>query len=179
MMAIQFLGLMARVFRYPSAELKDSLSELEAYCMRTDPSQAGKAGLAAREAGGSSVTALEELYTGLFYINPLVSLDVGFQLFGDERKRVEFLLHLKGLQQRYSVDCGAELPDSLPNVLALLAEMEEGEDRDELIELAVAPALTKMVSILDKAGKKTIYLPLLELLLESVKRSRGPVKTGR
>ena len=76
------------------------------------------------------MTGLEEIYADLFYIKPLVSLDIGFQLFGDERKRVKFLLHLKSLQQRYGVDCGSELTDSLPNILILLTRMGEGEDRD-------------------------------------------------
>lgn len=192
----RFLELAAQAFKYPTSGLKGSLSGLEAYCAEMHPSLAAKAGLAAEEAAKFSLTELEEIYSDLFYIKPLVSLDVGFQLFGDERKRVEFLLHLKGLQQKHNVDCGAELPDSLPNVLKLLTRLGSGEDRDELIEMALAPALAKMVSILAKAGKEkavkekitkyhekrrakgiAVYLPLLELLLEFVK-TKSTAGTG-
>ncbi|MEK7720839.1 MAG: hypothetical protein AAB359_00455, partial [Elusimicrobiota bacterium] len=59
-----------------------------------------------------------------------------------------------------------------PNILILLTRMEEGEDRDELINLALAPALAKIVSIMNKAKNEkgiSVYLPLSELLLEFVK----------
>ncbi|MEK7722272.1 MAG: hypothetical protein AAB359_07775, partial [Elusimicrobiota bacterium] len=107
----RFLELVSQVFKYPTEGLKNSLSGLEAYCAGTNHSHAEKVSLAVKEAGKFSLTGLEEIYADLFYIKPLVSLDIGFQLFGDEKKRVEFLLHLKGLQQRYGVDCGSELPD--------------------------------------------------------------------
>lgn len=196
-MESRFLELAAQVFRYPAAGLNGSLSGLEAYCAEKNPSLAAKAGQAVKEAAKFSLTELEEIYADLFYIKPLVSLDVGFQLFGDERKRVEFLLHLKGLQQKHKADCGDELPDSLPNALMLLTKLEAGEDREELIDLALAPALAKMVSILARAGKEkavkekstkdhekrrakglAVYLPLLELLLEVVKTRNCPAGTG-
>lgn len=193
----RFFELASPVFKYPSAGFAGALTELEAYCRETLPAQAGKAGAALGEAGKFSAAELEEIYADLFYIKPLVSLDIGYQLFGDERKRVEFLLHIKGLQQRYAVDCGAELPDSLPNVLTLLGRMEEGEDREELIGMALAPALARILAVLSKAKQEKdvkdkatkdhekrrskgvpVYLPLIELLLEVVKTSNCPAGTG-
>jgi len=184
----RFLELVSRAFKYPTVDFGNALRELEAYCAEKMPAQAGRAGRARIEAGKYFLTGLEEIYADLFYIKPLVSLDIGYQLFGDERKRVEFLLHLKGLQQRHSVDCGTELPDSLPNVLTLLTKLGEGEDRDELLDLALAPALARMLVIMSRAkeeketkDEKTkdhekrrskgipVYLPLLELLAEQVK----------
>lgn len=189
-METRFLELAAGVFRYPSAGFAAKLRELEAFCAEKMPAQAGKAGSAVKAAGNFASAELEEIYADLFYIKPLVSLDIGYQLFGDERKRVEFLLHLKGLQQKYAVDCGTELPDSLPNVLALLTRMEEGEDREELIALALAPALARMLDAMAKAKQEKdakekgtkdhekrrskgipVYLPLMEILTETVAAS--------
>ena len=194
----RFLELVSRVFKYPTAGLGSSLSELETYCSEKMPAQAAGAALARKEAGKYFLSDLEEIYADLFYIKPLVSLDLGHQLFGDERKRVEFLLHLKGLQQAHSVDCGTELPDSLPNVLTLLTKIAEGEDRDELVGLALAPALGKMLAVMVRAKEEKdakekgtkdhgwseatqfiknrkrrskgipVYLPLMELLAEQV-----------
>lgn len=189
-METRFLELAAGVFRYPSAGFAAKLRELEAFCAEKMPAQAGKAGSAVKAAGNFASAELEEIYADLFYIKPLVSLDIGYQLFGDERKRVEFLLHLKGLQQKYAVDCGTELPDSLPNVLVLLTRMEEGEDREELIALALAPAMARMLDAMAKAKQEKdakekgtkdhekrrskgipVYLPLMEILTETVAAS--------
>lgn len=193
----RLLQLASAVFKYPSAGFAGALTELEAYCRETLPSQAGKAGAARREAEKFSAAELEEVYADLFYIKPLVSLDIGYQLFGDERKRVEFLLHVKGAQQKYSVDCGTELPDSLPNVLTLLTRMEEGEERGELAGLALAPALARILAVMKSAKQEKdakgeaakdhekrrskgipVYLPLTEILAEYLKSAAGGVKAG-
>lgn len=183
----RFLELVSRVFKYPASGFAETLLGLEAYCSEKMPARAAKVNAAAKAAEKFTPAELEEIYADLFYIKPLVSLDIGYQLFGDERKRVEFLLHIKGLQQKYSVDCGTELPDSLPNVLTLLIKLEEGEDREELIGMALAPALARILAVMDKARlekdakeKDTkdhekrrsmgipVYLPLMELLAEHV-----------
>lgn len=195
-METRFLELAAGVFRYPSAGFAAKLRELEAFCAEKMPAQAGKAGSAVKAAGNFTSAELEEIYADLFYIKPLVSLDIGYQLFGDERKRVEFLLHVKGLQQKHAVDCGTELPDSLPNVLTLLTKLEEGEDRDELVGLALAPALARILAVMTKAKQEKdakdkgtkdhekrrskgipLYLPLAELLAEYIK-SAAPGTAG-
>ena len=106
----RFLELASRVFKYPASGFRSALSELEACCAEEMPAHSGILSAAVQAAESFTPAELEEIYADLFYIKPLVSLDIGYQLFGDERKRVEFLLHVKGLQQKYSVDCGTELP---------------------------------------------------------------------
>ena len=78
--------------------------------------------------------------------------------------------------------------DSLPNVLTLLTRTEEGEDRDELVGMALAPALARILAVMTKAKQEKdakdkesmdyekrrskgipVYLPLTELLAEYVK----------
>lgn len=186
-METRFLELASRVFKYPSAGFAEALLELEAFYAEKMPARAGKASTAVKAAGNFAPAELEEIYADFFYIKPLVSLDIGYQLFGDERKRVEFLLHVKGLQQKYSVDCGTEMPDSLPNVLTLLTRMEEGEDKEELVNMALAPALAGILAVMTKAKQEKdakekdtkdhekrrskgipVYLPLTELLAEYI-----------
>jgi len=146
----RFLELASRAFKYPAAGFAETLLQLESFCAEKMPGQAGKVSAAIKAAENFPPAELEEIYSDLFYIKPLVSLDLGYQLFGDERKRVEFLLHVKGLQQKHAVDCGTELPDSLPNVLTLLTKLEEGEDRDEL----VGPHRARQLGEADDVGEE-------------------------
>lgn len=85
----------------------------------------------------------EERYTGLFDLNPVCTLHVGYQLFGETYQRGEFLAHLSRELRERGVDAGQELPDHLPTVLRLLAGVDE-ESALTLIEDALLPALRKM-----------------------------------
>lgn len=89
---------------------------------------------------------LEELYTSTFDIQGICCLDLGFILFGEDYKRGEFLVGFSAMQRKYEVDVGTELADHLPNALSLLHILPEGEEKVELIRLALIPAVAKMVS---------------------------------
>lgn len=88
----------------------------------------------------------EELYTSTFDIQGVCCLDLGFILFGEDYKRGEFLVGFSAMQRKYNINVGTELADHLPNALNLLQILPEGEERTELIKLALIPAVAKMVS---------------------------------
>lgn len=85
----------------------------------------------------------EERYTGLFDLNPVCTLHVGYQLFGETYQRGEFLAHLSRELRESGVSAGQELPDHLPTVLRLLATVDE-QAAELLLEDALLPALQKM-----------------------------------
>ncbi len=86
---------------------------------------------------------VEERYTGLFDLNPVCTLHVGFQLFGETYQRGEFLAHLSRELREAGVPAGHELADHLPTVLRLLAAVDV-EDARILLEDALLPALRRM-----------------------------------
>jgi nitrate reductase molybdenum cofactor assembly chaperone len=88
---------------------------------------------------------IEELFARTFDINPAVSMDVGFQLHGLAYKRGEFLVRAGAAVSRLGVDTRGELADHLPVMLELAAAME-ADERRELIEHCIAPAVRRMAS---------------------------------
>lgn len=68
---------------------------------------------------------LEELYTRTFDNVAERSLEVGWQLFGENYARGALMVRFRGLMRQYSVPEHTELPDHLTHVLALLARVPE------------------------------------------------------
>ena len=64
---------------------------------------------------------LEELYTRTFDNVADRSLEIGWQLFGENYARGVLMVRFRGLMRKYNVPERTELPDHLTHVLALLA----------------------------------------------------------
>ncbi|NUQ35981.1 MAG: molecular chaperone TorD family protein [Planctomycetaceae bacterium] len=86
---------------------------------------------------------IEELYARTFDINPAVTLDVGFHLFGLAYKRGEFLVKMQEALREHGIDRGPELADHLPLLLELAAVLPD-EDRKVLIAECVAGPVKRM-----------------------------------
>ncbi len=92
------------------------------------------------------VGQLEEIYTGVFELNPVYYPYVGYHLFGETYKRSVFLL---GLKERYAADgftSGTELADHLVVMLRFAAVSKDPTCAVELIRDAVVPAVEKMIA---------------------------------
>lgn len=89
-------------------------------------------------------TELEELFTRTFDVNPICTLEVGWQLFGEEYQRGEFLVTMRGLIRRLGLEESVELPDHLFHVLCVLGEMEDVEAKN-FAKLYAIPAVEKML----------------------------------
>ena len=68
---------------------------------------------------------LEELYTRTFDNVAARSLEVGWQLFGENYARGTLMVRFRALMRDYKVPEHTELPDHLTHVLAMLARIPE------------------------------------------------------
>lgn len=107
---------------------------------------------------GFSTEELQELFTRTFDLNPACVLEIGWQLYGDEYKRGEFLVRMHQLLAEHHAPDSKELPDHLPRVLDLLPRLGN-EEAGELAGNFILPALGKMLASLE--GKGNPYQELL------------------
>lgn len=85
---------------------------------------------------------LEELYIQTFDLNPLCTLDTGWQLFGEEYNRGLYMVKVRQEMYRLGVPETTELPDHLTHVLAILGRME-ADDGEYFAVACVLPAVMK------------------------------------
>lgn len=110
-------------------------------------------------------TGMEELYTRTFDINPVVSLEIGWQLYGEAYERGAFLVQMRELLRRHQVPESTELPDHLTHVLGLM-EMMDRSEAVPFVETALVPALKKMVAGFETSASP--YEHVLRALLHMV-----------
>lgn len=97
----------------------------------------------ARNIEALSATEREELYTHTFDINPTASLEVGWQVYGEQYERGTFLVRMRALLREHGIRESGELPDHLSHVLQLLAKLPSTE-RTAFIRSHVRKAVGKM-----------------------------------
>lgn len=104
---------------------------------------------------------MEELYTRTFDLNPVCTLEVGWQLYGDDYKRGAFMVKMRQLLRDCDIAEAAELPDHLTYMLMALdrIEMDSGK---ELADRFIRPALKKMME--GFKDKSNPYFFLLQFL---------------
>ena len=153
------LAELAELLRYPDA----------GYAARLDQACATPAPAAARallerfreQTAALSAQQLQELYTATFDLSPLCSLEVGWQLYGEDYARGSFLVYVRSKLLEHDLAERGELPDHLANVLALIARMRP-EPADEIRQGAALPAIRKMLQPF--AGKQNPYGDLLRAI---------------
>lgn len=119
----------------------------------------------------SNVTKIEreDLYLRTFEVQSIVTLDIGYVVFGDDYKRGELLVNLNKEHKEHGIDCGGELADNLSNILRLLNVLKDIKLRDDLVNLIVAPALFKMIEGFGDdqlAAKERVYIKHHKTLLQ-------------
>lgn len=87
----------------------------------------------------------QELHTRTFDVQSLITLDVGYVLFGDDYKRGAMLSNLNQEHSRAENDCRGELADHLPNVLRLMPKLRDEELKADLVGQLLVPALMLMI----------------------------------
>lgn len=139
---------LAALLRYPGPERPAHAERLLTLARAEAPEIAAAVETHLREVAPLSLTAVEELYTVTFDLNPVVTLEIGWHLFGEQYERGVLLARLRAELAEAGVPEDGELPDHLPSVLRLLGRL--GDDaRAELIAERVAPALAKIRAALD------------------------------
>lgn len=114
---------------------------------------------------GLDTEELQELYTRTFDLNPMCTLEIGWQLYGEDYRRGEFLVKMRQHLQGYGLPESGELPDHMTHALALLARLEP----DEAAAFGgqyVLPALDKMLSGWQQT--RNAYTDLLESVFASL-----------
>ncbi len=107
---------------------------------------------------GKSLSELEEGYIQTFDLNPLCSLDTGWQLFGEEYNRGLYMVRLRNEMRRLDIPETTELPDHLTNALRVLGRMSE-EDAISFAVCCLVPAVDKLLGAVKKGNA---YRPLIQ-----------------
>ncbi len=108
---------------------------------------------------------LEENFTYTFDMNPSYCLDIGWHLFGEDYKRGEFLVTMRGLMRKFNVTDTNELPDHIYHVLQVANRMEEDE-RESFLDEFLRPSLKKIEENMDEENK---YFPVIKTLAGGLK----------
>lgn len=115
---------------------------------------------------GLTVEEVQELYVQTFDLNPVCALEVGWQLYGDNYDRGNFLVKMRQELERHGVPENRELPDHISNVLPLLACMDPS-DAMLFAAASAVPALNKMLAAFE--GKNSPYEDVLKALRRILK----------
>jgi nitrate reductase delta subunit len=150
----RLLRLFAGVLDYPTVELAEKVRQCEALVASLVPEAVPLVRAFRTFAERTPLGLLEEIYTGIFDLNPMCCPYVGYHLFGDHYQRSAFLV---ALQERYRVQgfavSQAEVADRLSVVLRFVAESKNEDESRELIDEGLLPALERMTKRAE-AGKE-------------------------
>jgi nitrate reductase delta subunit len=136
-------SLLAECLRYPSEGHAATIETAIAALRATDPDLAEPLAPFVDFVRRTPETDLEEFYTRSFDINPVCTLEVGWQIHGDTYERGAFLVKVRGLLRDHDLSEGTELPDHLATVLPLLDRVAEPDAR-ELRDVFALPAVIRM-----------------------------------
>jgi len=150
--------LLSRLLAYPDESFPERLTAVREELQEADPAAAAEIECFATGVEDLSLERLQELFTQTFDLNPVCSLEVGWQLFGEEYSRGTFLVAVRAMLRESGIKESGELPDHLTHILPLLDRMEEHEQK-YFNDKYVKPALTKMLNAFE--GKDSPYKHVL------------------
>ena len=153
------LGKFGEILSYPG---EGYIAEVEAcrnIASEIDPEAARCLGEFSARVRGLTLEEAQELYVQTFDLNPVCALEVGWQLYGDNYDRGNFLVKMRQELEQYRVAENVELPDHLCHLLPLLARMD-AETAGSFARASVIPALNKMLAAFE--GKNSPYENVLK-----------------
>lgn len=189
------LSLFADILDYPYPQLGQVIQQCESLVKQITPDAAELLCNFLAFVEETSTEQIEELYTGLFDLNPVCYPYIGYHIFGESYKRSIFLLALK---ERYRAKgfkvSDSDLPDRLPVMLRFISISEDKNLNSDLIKEGLLPALEKITKSSENAAKpvfKRDYQPegfchgeifqggfLLEAMKEAAGDDGGPRKVN-
>jgi len=137
--------LLAPLFEYPDAEYPDRVKDINDYLSGRYADAAQELSRFIELLPSDDVQAMQELFTRSFDVQAATTLDIGYVLFGDDYKRGILLANLNREHRNASIDTGTELADYIPNLLRLMAVMEDEEVLQDLAYAILGPALLEMI----------------------------------
>jgi nitrate reductase molybdenum cofactor assembly chaperone NarJ/NarW len=150
-----------RFLSYPGEDYLREVAECRDAVAEIDPEAGWDWGEFSARVCGLTSEEVQELYVQTFDLNPLCALEVGWQLYGDNYDRGNFLVRMRQELQQFGVRENVELPDHLCHVLPLLARMDTDAARN-FSAASVLPALNKMLAAFE--GKASPYENVLKAL---------------
>ncbi len=162
--------LLAPLFEYPSAGFPEKAQEIKEYLDGHYSDAAAELGRFIDLLPADDLQAMQELFTRSFDVQAATTLDIGYVLFGDDYKRGILLANLNREHRTAGIDTGTELADYIPNLLRLMAVMEDKEVLHDLAYAILGPALLEMIGEfsterIEKRNKK--YEKHYKTLIES------------
>ena len=133
----------ARLFEYPGEDYRANAEKCPTTLRREHSEAAASLEEFCAPIRSLNTDDLRELFTRTFDLNPMCALEIGWQLYGEDYQRGEFLVKMGEQLREHSLRESGELPDHLTHALVLLAHLEP----DEAAEFAggfLLPALDKM-----------------------------------
>ncbi|MFQ5748840.1 MAG: nitrate reductase molybdenum cofactor assembly chaperone [Planctomycetota bacterium] len=162
---------LARLLEYPSEGFEEGVQEWSSQVAGACPGAEGPLDRFAKFAVGPDTGTLQEFFTRTFEINPACTLEVGWQLFGENYNRGEFLVRMRQILKNAGVPETSELPDHLTQVLRALGRMEPRQAAALADESAI-PAVKKMA--VNLAVNENPYEGVLDAVLEVLAMHRAP-----
>jgi len=137
--------LLAPLFEYPRAGYRERVRDIEDYLSGRYSDAATQLGRFVELLPADDLQTMQELFTRSFDVQAATTLDVGYVLFGDDYKRGILLANLNREHRTACVDTGTELADHIPNLLRLMAVIEDEEVLHDLAYAILGPALLEMI----------------------------------
>lgn len=165
---LQYDGL-AALLKYPGETFFEEIDRCRESFAESAPEVSARLDAFREKVADKSLADLEEMYIRTFDLNPLCTLDTGWQLFGEEYNRGLYMVRIRQEMRRFDVPETSELPDHLTNVLMVLGRMNE-EDAADFSVSCVIPAVEKLLKSLKKDKS---YHPLIQGIVELLKSRYG------
>ncbi len=163
-------SLLAALFEYPDADYPQRVQDIKDFLDGRYPKAAAELDRFQALLPAHDLMTMQELFTRSFDVQAATTLDIGYVLFGDDYKRGEMLANLNREHIAAGIDCGTELADYLPNLLRLIAVLEDEDLIGDLANSVLAAALREMIGEFDtdRIEKKNIsYKKHYKTLIET------------
>jgi len=160
---LKHYAALAEVFRYPAPQRENFIEGWQEIIWNIVPELNPKLETFIKHIQKKTIAAQQEYYIATFDVQALCFLDIGYVLYGEDYNRGVFLANMKKEQKNAGNDCGSELPDHLPNMLALLPKLKNKVFAEELVVSMMIPALEQMIKSFQTDG--SVYKGMLEVLL--------------
>jgi len=165
----------ATALSYPGTGLREAVRRL-GDTLAAEPSLAPAAELVRSfetEMTALDDTGLEELYTRTFDLTPDISLETGWQLYGEAYERGSFLVRMREMLRSLGIAETGELPDHLTYMLKALGRLPEDE-AGELVRTYLSKSLSKIISHFPE--RENPYLRLLTAVSRLFEHATHPVE---
>ncbi len=159
----ELFSSLALLLEYPTEETPSALEKCSILLTQRSEDLARKIGYVRDFVEREGLEKLRDVYTYTFDLTPACPPYVGHYIFGEDYRRSHFMVGLKEIYGRYRFSYDErELPDHISVLVRFLPLYEDEEEREELIELCVLPALKQMIKSLKEENP---YRKVLEVFL--------------